>query len=307
MTRLLRWIALAVATCTSAAVHAAQGEAKVPSPVVNPSRQLVEQKAAFLKRALSDSPAARRIEASNNTEAKKYLSSAQENYHSALFSIKNNDVSGADKLLNQATWLIGKARQLVPDPSERNVEHRVRYAQTLDSVESLRISYQRHLQRAKPQQPGAAANDALLTKVARLVDSAKSLADSGQVVQANKSLGEAERTLMVGLGRVLGSKTIEYSQRFESPAEEYAYELERNHSYAVLIPIALQGFRPTDEAVRDAERFVDANRRLREQAQRQAAAKDHRSALASLRGGTAQLQSALEAAGLRVPRDSKQE
>lgn len=297
--RLLQWIALAVTSGTCVAAYAAQGEAKVPSPAVSASRQLVEQKAAFLKRVFSDSPAIRRIEAGNNAEARKFLASAQENFRNAVLSIKNNDIAGADKQLNEATWLIGKARQLVPDPLARNVEHRVRYAQMLDSIESLRISYQRHLQRARPQPPEAA--DALLVKVAQLVDRAKGHAESEQVVQANKSLAEAERTLMTGLGRVLGSKTIEYAQRFETPAEEYAYELERNRGYADLIPIALDGFKPRGEAVREARQFVDANRGLREQAQRHAAAEDYHSALTALRSGTAQLQSALAAAGLHVP------
>ncbi len=305
MKRLLQRIALAITSGTCVAAHAAQGEAKVPSPTVSVSRQLVEQKAAFLKRVFSDSPAARRIEAGNNAEAKKYLASAQENYRDAVHSIKNNDVAGADRQLNQATWLIGKARQLVPDPLARNVEHRVRYARLLDSVESLRISYERQLQRARPRPSGVAANDALLVKVARLVDRAKGHAESEQVAQANKSLAEAERTLMIGLGRVLGSKTIEYAQRFETLAEAYAYELERNRSYEDLIPIALDGFKPGGEAVREARQFVDVNRGLREQAQTHAAAKDHRSALAALRSGTAQLQSALAAAGLRVPQDPR--
>ena len=305
MTSLRQWSALALTTCTCVAAYAAQGEAKAPGPAVNVSRQLVEQKLAFMQRVLSDSPAARRIEAGNNADAKKKLASAQENYRNAVLAIRNNDMAGADKHLNLATLLIGKARQLVPDPLARNAEPRMRYARLQDSVESLRISYQRQLQRRSQPPPRLAAEDALLVKVAQLVDGAKSLAESKQVVQANKSLAEAERTLMMGLGRVLGSNTIEYAQRFDTPAEEYAYELERNRSYADLVPIALDGFKPGDAATREARHFVDANRGLREQAQRHAAAKDHRAALTALRSGTARLQSALAAAGLRVPQDPK--
>ena len=307
MKRLLQWSALALTSCACAAAISALGEAKVTSPAPSASRQLVEQKLEFLKRVLSDSPAAKRIEASNNAAAKKYLASAEENYRNAMLSVKRDDVAAADKQLNEATSLIGKARQLVPDPLAHNVEHRVRYAQVLDSVESLRISYQRHLQRARPQPAGTGANDALLAKVAQLVDSAKSLAQSEKVMQANKSLTEAERTLMVGLSRVLGSKTVEYAQRFESPAEEYAFELERNRSYADLIPIALDRLKPGGEALRETREFADGNRGLREQAQRHADAKDYRAALTALRSGTTRLQSALAAAGLRVPQDQKSE
>ncbi len=305
MTRLLQWIVLGAASCACIVVHAAQGEVRVPSPSVTVSRQLVEQKQAFMKRLLSDSSAVKRIEAGNNAEARKYLADAQESYRKAVRSLKHNDFTGADRELNAATWFIGRARQLVPDPLTRNAEHGARYAQTLESVESLRTSYQRHVQRAKRQPPDAAVNDAQLGKAAQLVDSAKSLAHAEQIVQANQALGETERTLMVALSRVLGSKTIEYAQRFETLADEYAYELERNRSYADLVPIALAEFKPAGEAIREAESLVDTNRQLRERAQQHAAKKDHRSALTALRRGTGHLQSALAAAGLRVPPDQK--
>lgn len=303
----LRWMVLAVAYGACAAAPAAQDEARVPSPAAKVSRQLVEQKEAFVKRLLSDSATARRIESGNNAEARKHLAAAQERYGKAVLSIRNNDIAGADRQLNEATWFIGKARQLVPDPLTRDVEHRARYAQMLDSVESLKVSYQRHLQRMQGGPPGAPVSDALLVKVAQLVDAAKGFANAKRVAQANKALSDAEQTLMVGLSRVLGAKTIEYAQHFATPAEEYAHELERNRSYGDLIPIALAEFKPGSEAIREVQNFTDANRKLREQAQQHAARNDHRSALAALRGGTARLQNALAAAGLRVPPDPKPE
>jgi hypothetical protein len=256
-----------------------------------------------MKRVLSDSPAARRIEASSNAAAKKYLASAQENYRSALSSIKNNDLLAADKQLNDATALMGKARHLVPDPLTRSAEQRAQFTQMLDSVESLRVSYQGQVQRARPQ--WGEADDALLAKATKLVDRARNFAQAEQLALATKSLAEAQRALMIGLGRVLGSKTIEYAQRFESPAEEYAFELERNRSYADLIPIAMDAFRPGADAAREARHLVDGDRGLREQAQRHAAARDYRAALTALRSGTAQLQSALASVGLRVPQEAQ--
>lgn len=305
MTRALQWIALAAAYNVGVAAHAAQSDTRVPSPAAKVSRQLVEQKEAFLKRVLSDSPATRRIEASKNSEAGRYLKDAQENHGKAVLSIKNDEIATADRQLNDAISFIGKARQLAPDPLTSNVEHRVRYAQMLESVESLRISYQRHLQRANRQPPGMVANDAQLRKVAQLVDSAKSLANTEQIMEANKALGDAERTLMVSLSRVLVARTIEYAQRFKTVAEEYSYELDRNLSYAGLIPIAIAEFKPGSDTLREVQNFVNTNRRLREQAQQQAAKTEYRAALATLHGGTARLQSALAAAGLRVPQDAK--
>ena len=303
MTRLLRRTASAVSTCACIAAAIVQAEAKAPGAEIGVSRELVEQKLSLLKRVLSDSPAAKRIEASQNAAARGYLSDAHENYRKALLSIKSDDLAAADRQLNNATSLMGKARQLVPDPAAHDTERRAQYARMLDSVESLRSSYHGHLPRARSQPRGA--EDPLLAKVARLVDSARAFAQAGQIEQANKLLAEAERTLMAGLGQMLGSTSVEYAQHFETAAEEYAYELERNRSYAELIPIAMDAFKPSAEAVREARRFVDGDRGLREQAQRHAAAKDYRAALTALRGGTSQLQSALASVGLRVPQHPK--
>ncbi len=301
MTRVLPWMVLLGGACASAIAVAAQSEAKAPGSAVKISRQLVEQKEALVKRVLFDSPAVRRIEASGNNDAKQYLAGAQDSYRKAVISIRSADLAGADMQLNHATRLISEARQLAPDEHMRSLEQHARYTQLLKSVESLRLSYQKYLQRANVQPRG----DAHLPRVTRLVDTAKSLAASDQLTRANSALGEAEQVLMAGISQVLGSKTIEYAQRFETADEEYLHEHERNRSYADLISIALAEFKPGSAAIREVQRFVDTNRQLREQAERHAARKEHRAGVAALRSGTSHLQSALAAAGLRVPQDEK--
>jgi hypothetical protein len=294
--------ALLVAECCTCRAAAVQNEPGAQKPSVKVTRQLVEQKESLVKRILQDSPAVRRIEASGNAEARKQLASAQENYRQALLAIQHGEYSTADAQLNEATRLIGDARQLVPDAKMRSIEEQERFSHMLKSVESLRVSYQKYLRRAKsPSLQG----EAQLTKAAGLVDKARGLAESRQLGQATRLLSDAEHTLMVGMSQVLGSKTIEYALRFDNPVEEYEHELERNKSYADLIPIALAEFKPGSEAIREVQLFLDNNRQLREQAERHAAKKDHRTAVMALLGGTAYLQSALAAAGLRVPLESK--
>ncbi len=301
------WTSVVLWACTWIAGSASAAEVRAPGSVAGVTRQLVEQKDALVKLLLADSPAVQRVEASGNAEARKQLAAARDAYARAMSALKNNDLHGADKQLNDATWLIGKARQLAPDPATRNIEHRVRYAQMQESVESLKATYQRHLQRQRVQPTSAAAGDTALAAASRLIDTAKSQANAEQLEQANRTLGEAERTLMVNISRVLGTRTVEYALRFESPSEEYGFELDRNRSYTELIPVALGEFKPGSEAVRQVNYFVETNRQMRALAQQHAAKKDYKEALAALRGGTGYLQSALAAAGLYVPQDLKQD
>lgn len=295
------WAGLALCVQAALGQGAMAAEVRASASTAGVTKQLVEQKEALVRRLLGDSPALRRVDASGNAEAKKNLVAAQDAYKKALAALKANDLNGADKQLNDATWMIGKARQLVPDPATRNIEHRVRYAQMVESVESLRATYQRHLQRGRIP----AANDAAMIKAAQLIDGAKNQANAEQLEQANRTLGEAEKLLMVNIGRVLGTRTIEYAQRFESLAEEYAFELDRNRSYAELIPVALAEFKPGSEAIRQVNYFVETNRQVREQAQQHAAKKNYKEALVALRGGTSYLQNALANAGLQVPQEIK--
>jgi len=291
--------ALCVQLLTSALALAA--EIRAPASSTGISKSLVTQKETLVKHLLADVPAARRVEGSGNAEAKKNIAAARDAYQKALVALKANDLTNADKQLNDATWMIGKARQLVPDPVSHNSEHRVRYAQMVASVESLKATYQRHLQRGRIQP----ASDPQMVRAVQLIDGAKREANADHLERANRTLAEAERLLMVNIGRVLGTRTIEYAQRFESPAEEYGFELDRNRSYTELIPIALAEFKPDSEAIRQVNYFVETNRQMREQARQFAGKQNYKDALAAIRGGTGYLQSALGAAGLRVPQETK--
>jgi len=297
----MAWLGPALCVCLLSAASALAAEARAPVSGTGISKSLVVQKEGLVKHLLADVPAVKRVESSTNAEAKQYFAAARDAYHKALAALKANDLTTADKQLNDATWMIGKARQLVPDPIRHNIEHRVRYAQMVASVESLKATYQRHLQRGRI----AAANDAQMIKAVQLIDSAKREANAERLEQANRTLVEAERLLMVNIGRVLGTRTIEYAQRFESPAEEYGFELDRNRSYTELIPIALAEFKPDSEAIRQVNYFAETNRQMREQAQQLAARKNYQAALVAIRGGTGYLQSALSAAGLQVPQETK--
>lgn len=299
------WTGVMIGICTAASIPSMAAELRATGSTVAITRQLVEQKEALVKRLLADSPAVRRVEASGNAEARKHLVSAQEAYRKALSALKANDLQAADKQLNNATLLIGKARQLAPDPATRNVEQHLRYAQMLESVESLKVTYHRHLQRMRRQPADAITSDAQLVEVSRLIDSAKSQANAKQFTEANRTLSTAENTLMVNISRVLGARTVDYTLRFETQEEEYGFELDRNRSYLDLIPVAIAEFKPGSEAIRQVNYFVDTNRQMRELAQQHTATKNYKEALAAVRGGTGYLQSALEAVGLKVPPDTK--
>ena len=285
---------------------AAQDAAPAPAAAV-PSSQVVRQKETLVRSLLGDSPVSARINASQNADAKRLFANAQDGYHQAVIHLQTGDLARAEQFLNEAMWNIGRARQMVPDPNSRVIEDRVRYARLQESVEALRGSYARHVARGKTQTPGAAPRDRELERIDAMIEEAKASANSEKVGEAARLMEQAEKTLLVGINQVLGSATLEYAEKFDTPADEFAYEMERNRSFSDLVPVAIAELKPTADATRLVDRYVEQNRGMREQAQREAGSKNYTAALKSIRAGTSHLQRALLAAGLVMPKDAAAE
>lgn len=279
--------------------------ATVASIAPGPALAQVEQKEALVRRLLNDSPALTRIRASDDAEAKNYFRLAGERHANAVALIKGADPASAEAQLNEAMWLVGKARQRVPDPMLREIELRVQNGAMMRAIDSLRASYATHLARARGLPPGTPVSEPGLKSIAERIDEARSFVNSENVKEANAVLHAVERDLMVALSGVLGATTIEYAQRFETLAEEYAHERARLRSYQELIPLAHSELRPDREAAALMDRYAGQASAISERAEKSAASREFRAAIDHARKATSYLQGALTAAGLTLPADAE--
>lgn len=284
---------LRLVRCLLLAALLAAGVAQA-QPVPQGSAQAIEQKRTFVHRLLDDSPVARRIRSGASDEARQHLGTAEAQYRQALAARDGSDLAAADKLLNDAIWSIGRARQLQPDASDELIHRRAEYTRLMTGLDALRASYQRHVKRS-----GAAA-DAQLARVDAQLDRARSLAAAESFASAVRLLQEAERGLADGMSRLLGN-TMLYDQKFDTPGDEYAFELDRNRSYEELVPIALRERPPSADTAARVDRQLDLNRALRDHARRHAGRGEWPDALDAVRRGTVELQRALALAGVIVP------
>ena len=282
---------LAAQAAAPVAQGAAQGEAPPPSP------QLVRQKEAFAAQLLADQASIGRIAASGSAEAAQLLQRARGDYRQALAAIEAGKGARANSLLNDVIGAMARARSLAPDPAVRAREERARHAQLKASLESLRASYHDHLRQLGREVEG----DGTWTAVSRLLEEAQSLAAGERLGEANRLLLQAENLQLDAFGPLLAGRTLDYTARFSSLAEEFRFELERHMDYDALVPLAIAELNPGEGARQLVSRYVDSGLRLRRTAERHAATGDYSGALASIRAGTVFLQRALLAAGLVVP------
>jgi hypothetical protein len=298
--RALAAIALGLAPTLAAAQGtpstAAQAPVQAPAPSPDVQRTMVAAKIELAERLVNDSPAATRIAASQNEKAKALFAEGVGKFRDAQMAIARNDLAAADQAAGQALWAIGQARQLVPDDMRRVIQERVRYSALLLSTEGLLASYQRHRAQLAPNAPDTDA-----VKAIERMDGAKLLANSERIADANRMLAEAEASLLVAINRLLGSATLDYAPRFDTPAQELAFELDRYRGFTDLVPLALRELNPRPEARALVDRYVEHGRTLRAAAESLAAQQNYPAALAAAREAIAQAQRALTSAGLVVP------
>lgn len=259
----------------------------------SPRRRVIEQKSALVQRVLADSPLARRIATGGDDQARRYLAEAAAQHLRAQALAAEGRIQASEAAIDAAMALIGKARQLSPDRNQMQSEQQGRYAALRDSTQGLLAAARRHATR----KPGE-VEPPELSRGAGLVEEARGAADAGRFDDAQRALLGAERELLAGLARMLGSATLDYTLRFDTPAEEYRHETARFDSFRRLVPVALAGLKPAPDATRLAQQYAQRGLQLQNAAEQQSARGEMRAALETLREAIEWLQRALAAAGL---------
>jgi len=125
--------------------------------------------------------------------------------------------------------------------------------------------------------------------------------DQEKYAEAHARLVSIYEDVVVIVGEARRNQSIVYRLAFATPADEYAYELERNKSYEILVDIAIAEKPNPDKALRPyILKLVGQSRELREQAGAQAASGDHLKAIGTLEDATKHLVKALRSAGVMV-------
>ncbi len=136
-------------------------------------------------------------------------------------------------------------------------------------------------------------------RIAELIDKANADTAAGRHGDANRKLGEAYRLAVGLLSELRAGETVVLDLKFDTPADEYAYEQKRHRSHEMLVEMMVQEGRADSNRVRFDE-SVEAGRQLRLKAEQLAGAGDYQDAVRQLEEATAQLLRALQLAGLPV-------
>lgn len=258
------------------------------------ARSQLEQRLRLTAQLLSDSPAAQRIAGSGNEQAQGHLDEGRVHHALAQDLLARGDLSGARRAVDDALRHLGQARRLVPDAPARQAAARQRHEQLLAHLDRLVEAWR---SRAGPGD----LDDGDMFMALSLIDTARNFGSQGRHEEGRFTLELAERHVLMGMNRLLSARTLDYTARAATPAEEFEQELQRHGALADLVPLAVDELRPRAEALSLIERYTESSRTLRQQAVLRFQAGDAPQALSHIRTAQGFVQRALSAAGLAVP------
>jgi hypothetical protein len=282
---------------TDALLVATAAAAEGPETDHTDKRRLLESKLALLARLVYRTPSVKRIEDSDDSEAKTLLDAARASLDKAKATLALGDLQVAESHLDQGLRRISAAARRSVQTLRDEDSAEKRYRQLKERVSSFRQAFEA----VAPDRQAEAASLMDEAHLQELVSQAESLAADHRYSQAVTRLTEAAGIVEAALAKARDKETLIYTLEFESPEEEYAYEVERNRSHMMLVELLLAKRSITKPARGYILSMVEENEKLRVEAESLAENGETEKAIAKLEDATKGLVQALRIGGMAIP------
>ncbi len=276
----------------SAALACSPALAQAPEAV--PDRAVIEQKLKLLEVVLN-SPKLAQAAASGDPEAASLAAKARQGLEEARAALQANDTLKSAALLDQAlrassaaSLKASRSAAPPPDAAQRN-----RNNETMQEVASYRASIVEAL-KSKNDAKGATA----LQRIDALVAEATSLTAANRHADAQRAISQAYGISVATISELRAGETVTHELKFETPADEYAYEQKRHQSNEMLVDMMIKEGKVDPGRKQLLDRYLEESFRLRSEAEKLAKTGDYPGAIKNMEKANDQIMSALRATGL---------
>jgi hypothetical protein len=284
---MLRLGSVLVLACVVMALPAAVQTATDPEQ----QQRLVEQKLRLVEMLLN-APAAQAA-AARDGDAAALMERSRGLLKEAREAIAAQRPADAAKALDEALRSVSKASGSGAPGLSDSVQK-----QRLQDMGEQVATYRGNLvDLAKDAKSGAAAKSAL-ERVDALSDEARRLAGAGRLGDANRKMAESYKLAVEEISRLRAGEVITMSLKFNSPAEEFAYEQKRVQSNEILVNMMIAEGRAEGDKRRMVDGFVQEAGRLKAEAINQTLSNNFKEAITQMEKAFVQLNRALQAMGV---------
>lgn len=258
-------------------------------------RRLVEQKLRLVE-TLLNAPAAKNA-ATRGGEHRTLIDGSVRALGHARSALTDGRTEEAMTLADEAFKSLSVvSRRMSADNALSESAQRKNFDDLREQVATYRASV---VDLVRDAEAGQAAQK-LLRQIDQASAEAARLADGGQLGEANKKLAETYKLAVVELSRIRAGQEVVLSLKFETPADEYAYERKRFRSNEIMVDMLIAEGKAEGERKKLVEGFVGEGRRLMQEAARNAQGGRYKEAVGLMEQANAQTVRALQTMGVPV-------
>ncbi|MCB1890463.1 MAG: hypothetical protein KDH20_22855 [Rhodocyclaceae bacterium] len=285
--KLTTWL---VAACVAGGALA-QG-----APSDEQRRRLIEQKLRLVE-MLVNSPAAKSSAYGRDAETPKLVEQGKALLDEARGALADGRLDEAAAALDQALKSASSASRRLK--SEGGLSDSAQRKQLADMTEQVR-TYRAALDDLRRDDKLADEATQVLMRVDGLAAEANKLSEAGRLGEANKHMADAYKIAVEELSRLRAGQEVVLSLKFDTPADEYAYEQKRFGSNQIMVDMMVGEGRAEGGRRQLVDRFVGEGQRLKREAEGLAESGKYTEAIASMEQATKQLNRALQSMGVPV-------
>lgn len=293
---------LIIAATIAASMSAVYADERTPTGHVEPYATIALTKAQLEARLKSvnllieSSSVARQAALSNDPAASKARQNARDHLAQATAALAKGDLPGSARLLNDASKEMFECARIAMPKSVGDEKKRKDFSARLDSVTALRDALIR-VAKEKNQESRTAET---IGKVDPMVLDAK-IAAPEDIDHARALLDKAYSTVKVEIEALREGDTLVRSLKFDTKADEYRYELDRNDTHQMLVTLLLKEERKVPSVDTMVSNAVKEAARLRSIAEAARKKGDYDAGVEALEKSTDELVRAIRAAGVDIP------
>lgn len=220
--------------------------------------------------------------------ARSQIKTARNAYEQKQFSFAIEAINTALKALNQLGHQLSE--NIVRDETPPQEKYQSLYQEIqfyIESIQSRFINYEK-------------AVTSPVKDIEPILDEAVKLAEKNQLEAANELLESVYENVVILLNKVRANETIVYSLSFNTPEEEYMYELERYRSYSILLDLNLQRKRDV-RLLKMINHLKENSRQYEEEARQLAENKSFEGAISTMELANSELSKSLRLVGVMMP------
>ena len=254
----------------------------------------MESRDKLVRTLLFESSAARKVELSGNEAAMAKHAEAKKIFEAAS---KHEYVELREEQYNRAVALLYEAASLATSATDSDEKTRRDFDNRQQSLDALLTAHERIMD----EKNSVAIHDTLLEEIAADRMAAEALVAEGKVAEAKLHIDRAYIATKLSVERARKGETLLRELSFETPKDEYEYELDRNDTHRMLLKVLLDE-KMKNERIRDrVDQFVQVSEELRGQAFAFAHNKEYKLAIETMEKSTKELVKAIRSAGVYIP------